>query len=119
MLYKVTDNDYKSIMVIGKYTMFYLPIEGRMINSNPNTLGIMLFETLGDAELFIINCVGASPCRVLTVEENSEIIRPEIICASIGEQCLDIFYDQRGAGISPPKGTVCCQAVKVIREIFP
>lgn len=114
MLYKVTNYSFNSIMAEGKYCKHYYP--GSMVASDPKTLGLMLFQTLKQAISFSSSYGYA---RILEVEAFGELDIPNILSVSSDEFYMDDFYRGKNTDVTliPPPGTVCCRAVRVIREI--
>jgi len=115
MLYKVVNYYYNSVMTEGKYRKHYVP--GSIVSANKNTIGLMLFKDLESAIGYIYPNNDLS--RILEVEPMGTITK--VICISLGasEYALDCYYkeDQDAITSTPPFGTVCCRAIKVIREI--
>lgn len=117
MLYKVTDEHYKSIIAGGKYRTLYEI--GKVVTAIPGTLGLMFFSDPDSAKDFAY-LTGGSLCKFLKVEPIEEIKTISCISLCTGERYLDWFYFINGytSSTKPPKGTICCQSVKVIEEVF-
>jgi len=123
MLYKLTDYNYNSIATFGKYRISYKRKNG-IISANPDTLGLMLFTDTIDMGRFI-DSMGGGMYRILLVEAIDEIVTPKVICYSMNPIHIDEFYQfyQKTSvricmSKTPPKGTVCCQSIRVLEEFI-
>jgi hypothetical protein len=122
MLYKVTDYEYRSPIVTGIYRKRYIP--GEIVIANTNTLGLMLFTYLRDVKEYISNHI-KERYRVLRVRALGPVTRPKNICICANDFALDTFYEylqfrKKTRYIfttEPPRGTVCCYKIKVLKEI--
>jgi len=133
--YKITCKN-KSILAEGKYCIEYK--NGSIIEIIDETFGIMLFEELENAIDFIYKMYPATfwidynNFSIKKVETLDNEKCPERISNRTGSKDLDGFYrimnnpkyilENRGAYIKyntifPIKGTVCCNKIRVIKDI--
>jgi len=122
MLYKVTNSNYTSVMVKGEYMLHYEP--GEIVKAPPDTLGLMLFKYPDQAFRFARLCSGRrNKCKVLTVEPLESISMPSEVSIYICADGLNEYYNKTKKDFSvcsqtsPPEGTVCCQSVRVLKEL--
>ena len=107
-----------AIVDSNKFTITY--IKGKIVKAIKGTLGIFCFETRKDAEDFI--GVEGLKYRILKVEPIGECTTPKKVVEfklfDTDEGSLNLFYNQNYAFLninhSIPKGTVCCEAVRVL-----
>lgn len=114
-LYKLVTEDYKSgFITTKKYKLIYKI--GTIVTAPPGTLGIMLFDTLDNAKAFMKYCVFRG--KILVVESLGGITKPRTISRFTLGDMLSLYYKNGEIYNTriPPKGTVCCQSVKVIKE---
>lgn len=123
LFYKLVGRDYQSVLARGKYKKIYIP--DTVVETDPNTLGCMLFETYdmaksfySDIKTFIKELI---PCKILVVNGIGPKIVPKLICCGTSAFCLSEFYDFCNDTFSkfPVKGTVCFRSVKVLYQMGP
>ena len=113
--YKVVNNSRESITVRNrKYRKIYE--KGKIIRSDPNTLGIFCFENVEDAMRFA--CDDDIILKVKSIGRKKKPLRI-LHWESICEKYLDLFYsDEENSDlfdvVFPPKGTVCYPEVEVL-----
>jgi hypothetical protein len=111
-------------MATGKYRKkYYL---GGIITADPETFGLMCFDTLESARKFVKSTIMyGEKLIILSVEPiyESEYLLDKV-CMCTGEKQLDEFYDDirsnksyDGHHMFPPPGTICCHSIKVLEEI--
>lgn len=119
--YKVTNNDYRSILADGKYCLRYTI--GSIVRSVPGTFGIMLYEHYHQARDKLDSLKRIVKGRILEVEPIGDRFVPRKVCGNFEQSSLEKFYDERRKGRTPrqlmsaPTGTVCYSSVKVLRDI--
>lgn len=111
-----------SIMAPPPYSKRY-PM-GEVVEADPNTLGLMLFESLVLAIDFIdgYNSNITSTWAVLEVEyDSNDIIIVDYISFYLDLDSLNAFYLKSKPYTNllqcPPLGTLCCKKLKVISEL--
>ena len=112
--YKAVSDTYKSCIIPyqSPYSLSYKI--GETVKANKNTLGIMCFKTLKDAQKFWNG-------KILRVKTIGRGKNPKAISMPTTEN-LRNFYGKRSHSewfgiIPPPKGTLCYPAVKVLSEV--
>lgn len=107
--YKLTTKERKSYMVFGtKYELDYS--RGVTVRAHPNTLGIMCYKTKKSAQRDRIT-EDALILRVCPIGRKKEYKRVGLLTY------LDEFYKfprRIRYAVSPPEGTVCFPAVRVL-----
>lgn len=116
-----TGDGYRSLMAVGKYELQY-PI-GSIVKPLPNTVGIMIFSSFPRA---LDHLIPNSIERMLEVEyDTNAVSKPDWISLGISQWGLDKFYSTPVQKLSKLElqpimpGTVCCDWVRVIREVTP
>lgn len=123
MLYKLTTSDYKSITAHGKYCKQYIP--GCVTSADPNTLGLMVFETYKNVKSFYkFIHYAVKPVKVLAVRGIGLKTIPKKVCNGSSEAYLDYFYSHIGyltsyMVMNIPLGTVCFPKVEVLYQKGP
>jgi len=116
-LYKVTEEYYRSVFAVGKYERIYRI--GKIVTSDPLTLGLMCFDTLENAIKF--KSYSTKNGVILLVKALDNIGKVRRVSRFLNESAMDDYYDLYTDTIIkntvPPCGTVCCSSVKVIRAI--
>jgi len=96
----------------GKYSRNYT--KGRTVKASPSTLGIMVFDTEENAKRFI--CNPNYGLRIIRVNPIGRGKRPKYISKYFESDRLSYFYTSKDFRLeaSPPLGTICYPAVKVL-----
>lgn len=114
-MYKVTDINYNSIIAMGKYSRVYEI--GKTVTAEKDSLGLMVFQKVGEAINFGEVHLDILSFRLLEVEPIGRQFIPTIVCVSGLEHVIDGFYKDMVLSYKPPYGTICVPALKVIREL--
>ena len=118
-LYKVVrilvNNVRVSVFAGGSYCREYS--KDKIVEAEPGSYGIMLFETWNDAQLFM----GDRTRRIIKVQPIGRGKRVKFVSQSQSEDNLQEFYktkhgtSQRNAiSFAAPHGTICYPKVKVL-----
>lgn len=123
ILYKLVDRFYRSILVSGRYNKAYIPRS--VVYAEPNTLGLMLFDSYKGALSFYgktKHALRGKPLfKILAVRGIGQETIPTLVSLAVNEKYLDDFYDHvpQTAHLVPPPGTVCFQSVEVLYQVGP
>lgn len=122
IFYKLVGKEYQSALAKGKYCKIYLP--DTIVESEPDSLGCMLFSSYEYAKLFyktIVIYTDINPFKMLAVNGIGPKIIPKAVSSGTSEYCINEFYDHGLYLFSkdPVKGTVCFRSVKVLYQIGP
>lgn len=123
IVYKVVSwnkkvNAYISVCSTGDtYRLkYYL---GEITKAYEDTLGIFCFENFDKAKCFVLTCLRSyGRVKILEVEGVGEKIIPRKVAINGTDLYIKDFYTAKfPLYMSPPSGTVCYPAVRVIRKI--
>lgn len=120
-----------SILAPPPYSKCY-PI-GEVVEADPSTVGLMVFESLPAAVDFHamcgVSCTGTTGITyynnwvILKVEyDSSDVVVVDYISRYLDSGSLSVFYLDKTLSevtglIPPPLGTVCCKKLRVISEL--
>ena len=108
--WKVLTHGRHSSYAEGKFRLEYF--KGKVVKAEPETLGIMVFDTFKNANLFIHNNTLAY--KIIKVRPIGRGKKEPTICSCISEGAINYFYTSKYRGCSPPPGTICYPAVEVL-----
>ena len=109
---KVTSRNRKSIFAHGIYELKYE--KGSIVKAPVDSLGCMCFETLPDAEKFVIRG-SFRYILYLKVTGLGEESVPSMLSVYSSERALRAFYASKPGSLRPPPtGTVCYPEVLVL-----
>ena len=112
--WKVIKKDTRTSIIINKRSPFcltYLP--DTIVTAPKGTIGIMTFETKGDADWWWKN--RHSDYLIIKVIPIGRGHRPKLISSDVLTRLLRLFYKKGECrNMKPPVGTICYPAVQVI-----
>ena len=123
--WKIVREDRSSCFAKGKYRRYYY--KGIIIEADPDTLGVMVFDNMAQALSF--SAYAPVEFLLLAVEPIGKGIRPKNLCYRMREINMDDFYIYKRMNffarrssklllsvqtMPPPRGTICYPAVKVL-----
>lgn len=116
--YKVVVNR-ASVYAQGIYQLKY--VKGTVVTGLPKTLGIMVFDTYGNAEEFMGVLWSIADIKIVKVRTIGKGTRPKYLSMRINEESIRAFYTPGLFGIDEwcpiagiAKGTMCYPAVEVL-----
>ena len=104
--YKVL-RDRSSCYACGDFRLEYL--KGTTVKAIPGTLGIMVFDTYENADVF-----ATYKHHIVKVKPIGRGKKRPSICTWTGTIDLNYFYEDKNKGIHSPPGTICYPAVEVL-----
>jgi len=102
-----------SVYASAKYRRMYS--RGTIVITEKETLGIFVFQTRKQAEIFISNSY-LTRLRIIRVSPIGRGKTVDAICYSVSSNALDAFYEKLYSfdKIEPPPGTILYPAVEVL-----
>ena len=118
--FKVVRTDYGiscSVYAEGKYCLKFL--KGTIARARKRTFGVAVFETRGQAEMFIKGYFLSANVKIIRVRPVGRGSTVNVISSSVTSTSLDYFYGRINKlyevnTTNPPSGTIFYPAVEVL-----